>query len=158
LVVINVSKQEVVESAYADGSPLSNLIERRQSDAIEKSAEIPETQKEQLIQARVGQARFRSDLKQAQHACRVTGISAPEHLRASHIKPWKSCTNAERLDPSNGLLFAPHIDHLFDRGFISFSDCGDLIVSSALSAGLLEQFHLTSDLNVGPFNDEQSRY
>jgi hypothetical protein len=30
--------------------------------------------------------------------------------------------NPERLDPSNGLPLAAHVDALFDRGFITFDD------------------------------------
>ncbi len=51
--------------------------------------------------------------------CRITGVDRPEHLRASHSKPWRDSDNAERLDGENGLLLTPSIDHLFDRGFIS---------------------------------------
>jgi hypothetical protein len=34
-----------------------------------------------------------------------------------------------RLNGENGLLLTPSIDHLFDRGFISFEDSGKLIIS-----------------------------
>jgi len=36
----------------------------------------------------------------------------PVHLRASHIKPWRQSTDQERLSGSNGLMLAPHVDHL----------------------------------------------
>ena len=42
-------------------------------------------------------------------------MSDTRHLRASHIKPWRDATNAERLNGSNGLLLSPPIDHLFDQ-------------------------------------------
>jgi hypothetical protein len=48
-------------------------------------------------------------------------VNEPRHLKASHIKPWRDATDAERLDGSNGLLLSPHIDHLFDEGYITFS-------------------------------------
>jgi putative restriction endonuclease len=48
---------------------------------------------------------------------------------ASHIKPWCESTNEERLNGENGLLLTPSIDHLFDRGFISFEDNGELLIS-----------------------------
>ena len=48
---------------------------------------------------------------------------------ASHIKPWPESTNEERLTGENGLLLRPSIDHLFDRGFMSFEDNGELVVS-----------------------------
>jgi predicted restriction endonuclease len=66
--------------------------------------------------------------------CAVTGLDVGELLRASHIKPWARCeSDAERLDVYNGLLLAPHLDALFDRGLITFSDEGNLTCSSQLS-------------------------
>ncbi|MGL6476290.1 HNH endonuclease [Aeromonas hydrophila] len=45
---------------------------------------------------------------------------------ASHIKPWSESNNTKHLDGNNGLLLPPHIDKLLDRGWITFSDSGDL--------------------------------
>jgi predicted restriction endonuclease len=60
----------------------------------------------------------------------LTGISNPTLLIASHIKPWRLCDTAEeRLDGMNGLLLTPDADLLFDRGFISLADDGDVLVS-----------------------------
>ena len=59
-----------------------------------------------------------------------TGVASPAFLRASHIKPWRACETAEeRLDPYNGLALAPHIDQLFDQGYITFDTSGSLILS-----------------------------
>lgn len=55
-----------------------------------------------------------------------------EVLGASHIKPWRLCTDAERLDPKNGLLLMAHIDALLDRGLISFASGGNLLVANSL--------------------------
>ena len=35
---------------------------------------------------------------------------------------------AERLDGANGLLLSPHIDHLFDEGYITFSPSQQLVI------------------------------
>lgn len=72
--------------------------------------------------------------------CRITRVDKPEHLRASHCKPWRDCnTNQERLDGENGLLLTPSIDHLFDHGFISFEDSGRLIISPVADMTSLER-------------------
>lgn len=65
----------------------------------------------------------------ASSAPRVTKVERLEHLVASHTKPWRDSTNEERLNGENGLLLTPAIDHLFDKGFISFEDKGALVVS-----------------------------
>lgn len=49
------------------------------------------------------------------------------------MKPWKTSTNTERLDGCNGLLLSPHVDHLFDRGLISFTDSDSVLVSEKLN-------------------------
>lgn len=102
-------------------------------DLVELS-KAPETERSELIKCRLGQGKFRDALLHLRGKCYVTGVSDPRLLRASHIKPWKDATNAERLDPHNGLLLTPLYDHLFDKLFISFEDDGLMLVSSKIPA------------------------
>jgi len=97
-------------------------------------------------------------LKVADCRCRVTGIADPLHLRASHIKPWAKCDDQERQDAANGLLLAPHVDHLFDSGFLSFEDDGTVLVSRGLEPSLLEAWGLDGVRKVAPFSARQSGY
>jgi hypothetical protein len=104
-------------------------------DAIERHIEadltLDDTVRKSLIAARRGQGVFRSNIERLERACRLTGITNPSLLKASHIKPWRACETAhERLDGMNGLLLTPDADHLFDRGFISFGDEGEVLVST----------------------------
>ena len=88
------------------------------------------TIKESLIQARRGQGKFRANVEAIERSCRMTGVSNPSLLIASHIKPWRLCQSSEeRLDGMNGLMLTPDADLLFDRGFISFKDIGDVLIS-----------------------------
>ena len=80
------------------------------------------------------------------------------HLRASHIKPWSASTKEEKLDGFNGLLLSPHVDHLFDRGFISFKNTGELLVSDQLNPVILEKWSIESPKNVGEFKVNQGKY
>lgn len=82
----------------------------------------------------VGQDIFRQGLMEFwEGRCAITGLAVPELLRASHIKPWADCaTDAERLDVYNGLLLAPHLDALFDQGFITIAADGRVVRSPAL--------------------------
>ena len=60
--------------------------------------------------------------------------STKRMLIASHIKPWAVCENDdERVDKYNGLLLTPTYDRLFDQGFITFSNNGQISVSPYLS-------------------------
>jgi predicted restriction endonuclease len=126
--------------------------------AIERDSSTSPTVRLQLSNARIGQGAFRKRVLAMEPACRVTGIAMPSLLRASHIKPWRESTNAERLDGANGLMLAPHIDLLFDRHLISFTDNGRLIVSKKLDATVLRGWHIANSAISSPFNARQQVY
>ena len=88
------------------------------------------TEVKRTVSQRIGQLQFRNKVIKLEGACPITGVASPAFLRASHIKPWRACETAEeRLDPQNGLALAPHIDQLFDQGYITFDLNGSLILS-----------------------------
>ena len=90
------------------------------------------TEVARVVHQRIGQLEFRRAVLAKEQCCPITGVGAPAFLRASHIKPWRDCDDAdERLDPSNGLALAPHIDLLFDQGYVSFDFDGTLMLSAS---------------------------
>jgi hypothetical protein len=112
-------------------------------------ADAPETERQAIIAARRGQGRFRTALiEQWAGKCAVTKSRALALLRASHIKPWREATNAERLDPYNGLLLTPNLDAAFDLGLISFTDKGRMLLSPELPEGEAAQLGLNPDLRL----------
>jgi putative restriction endonuclease len=105
---------------------LNDAAERRLADL-----QLDDTTRKSVILARRGQGLFRSNVERIEQFCRLTGITNPALLCAGHMKPWRSCATAqERLDGNNGLLLTPDADHLFDRGYISFADDGQVLVST----------------------------
>jgi putative restriction endonuclease len=78
----------------------------------------------------------------------------------SHTKQWRDSTNEERLTGENGLLLTPTIDHLFDKGFISFEDKGDLIVSPVADRPSLVKMGIRPEakMNVGVFSEGQRAF
>ncbi len=124
-------------------------------DGVRADKSIPETVREQLVQARIGQGLFRSNVLRVEKSCRVTGISDPDFLIASHIKPWKVASNAERIAGANGLMLAPHIDRLFDKGFISFANDGSLLVSQKLPESVLKAWSITVPVIKKPLSPAQ---
>ena len=117
------------------------------------------TEKLQISKARVGQGQFRENVSRLEARCRMTGVSNPALLTASHIKPWRVCVSyRERLDGSNGLMLTAHVDQLFDRGLISFQDNGDVLISPKLPVADLAALHLSEIKNVGPFELKQADY
>ncbi len=113
---------------------------------ILKETKLLDTVKEALVLSRVGQGKFRDKvIKRAKGKCDVTGLDNTEILMASHILAWKDCkTGTHRLDKNNGLLLTPNLDKLFDRGFISFNDKGDMLVKSDEHEALLKKLHFIS--------------
>jgi hypothetical protein len=105
---------------------LDEIMERQ----VLEDGRLSATIKEMVIKARRGQGRFRADVQAIERECRLTGVNNPSLLIASHIKPWRLCSSSdERLDGMNGLMLTPDADLLFDRGFISFKDDGEVLVS-----------------------------
>ena len=131
------------------------------SDTIRAAHEIPETEREAVILARRGQGIFKRNVLKMEQRCRITGVERVEHLVGSHCKPWRDCSsNQERLDGENGLLLTPSIDHLFDRGFISFENDGRLLISRVAHKESLRRMGVPVDTahNVGGFSEGQKRY
>lgn len=111
---------------------------------------LNESEKEQMIQARVGQGEFRHKLIEYWGGCAITQIPMMSILIASHIKAWRDANNEERLNLYNGLLLLPNYDKLFDKGYITFdSKNGELLCSKLIDAhdkhalGLTEHRRLT---------------
>jgi hypothetical protein len=129
-----------------------NLSEPTSIDAdieeIRQRHDLPSTQKEALIQARRGQGRFRQDLFAHWSGCAVVGCAVGSVLKASHIKPWRKSSDAERLDPANGLLLIANLDALFNDGLITFDDDGKMLVSAQLTQKERSLLHLGGRLRA----------
>lgn len=114
------------------------------------ASDTQSTEVQRLVRQRVGQDRYRQAmLSYWGGACAVTGLTLAPALRASHAKPWAEClTDAERLDVFNGFLLSANLDALFDKFLISFSDAGDLMVSSLLSLADWQLLGLDASLKL----------
>ena len=96
-------------------------------------AKIEKTTKETLIDARIGQGKFRQDvLNKWKRRCAVTGCAVEEAIRASHIMPWRDSSHEARLDPNNGLPLIATLDSLFDARLISFDQSGKILISDRI--------------------------
>lgn len=151
--------QEDIEWLSRDLAPVpEDEVQDDELDTGESKFLDGELEKIQLTRSRRGQGLFRANVRLVERGCRVTGLSIKRHLVASHIKPWRHSDNFEKLDGHNGLLLSPHVDHLFDKGYISFEDSGHLLVSRELNPSVLEKWRITEETNVGPFSPQQSGY
>ena len=82
---------------------------------------------------RKSQVKYREELYNEFKHCPFTHIDEFKLLIASHIKPHAVSTKKEQADPNNGLMLSPLYDKLFDKGYISFKENGELLISDWLS-------------------------
>src|SRR6516162_7240880 len=159
------ASKEIDQAAKIPSFEIENEPVRRFEDrveaAIKNNTTIDTTEKQELVLARRGQGKFRRNLEQIEDCCRLTGVRDRRFLRASHIKPWRLCeTNHERLDGYNGLLLTPTFDHLFDKGYISFSDDGVIFVSDRFPEAVRASLGLPAAqvTNAKAFTDAHKGY
>lgn len=127
-------------------------------EALRTDRKLSDTEREAVVLARRGQGLFKRNVQRIEEKCRITGVSRPEHLVASHCKPWRDCESYdERVVGENGLLLTPSIDHLFDRGLISFEDSGELLISPVAHQFSLQRMGVPTEgrANVGAFSQGQ---
>lgn len=135
--------------------------DRLVEEFVAATQSLPEsTEVERLVKQRVGQDIFRNALIDFwQGRCVVTGLAVVSLLRASHIKPWADCEdNQERLDVFNGLLLAPHLDALFDGGWIAFDEDGGLVISPLLDNAAAQIFGVSSEMKITHLAAEHRPY
>lgn len=78
-------------------------------------------ERDAIIKTRINQSFFRSAILSSYNSrCCITGLSIPDFLVASHIKPWsKDVYN--RTNPHNGLCLNSIHDKAFDKRFITIT-------------------------------------
>jgi putative restriction endonuclease len=155
----------ILQIASAKDLQVLDLVEENEKEVANDNEEsrlrkqaLSVVEKDQLIKARRGQGVFRSNLELIESNCRMTGVGDRRVLVASHIKPWRLGTNEEKLDGNNGLFLSPHVDRLFDRGWISFADSGEVICPNKSIRLLAGIWNLDLTKNVGAFNPKQKRF
>jgi len=116
---------------------------RQQMDAnsaleldLENNAFLPEDfsgeTRQVLTTQRIKQHFFRrAVLSSYRGRCCMSGLSDARLLIASHIVPW-SIDKSNRLNPRNGLCLSAIHDRAFDKGLISLSDDGRVMLSDEI--------------------------
>lgn len=135
---------------------------------ITSTTEIIETlieKKQKTIKSigRQGAELYRKKVIEHMPQCPFTKITDEKLLIASHIKPYSVCIKEGRedqaLDYLNGLSLTPTYDKLFDQGYITFKDNGDLICGTLLSAYTWERLNINpiarNTMRIYPENREE---
>lgn len=130
----------------------------RQIKEVEHSQTITKTERTAVLQARVGQGKFRRQLVDYWHGCSISGCDVTWILVASHIKPWRVSDNTERLDVFNGLLLLPNYDKLFDHGYMSFMPNGKVVYSHLLAENDKRALKLAENLSLLHVESQHKHY
>jgi predicted restriction endonuclease len=125
---------------------------------VEEYLNLPASEREAIVKARIGQGRFRQSLIDYWASCAVTGCLEAALLRASHIKPWAVASLAERLSLYNGLLLSPAIDACFDAGYVTFDDEGRILISKGLRAEDAGVLGIHSEMRLRRIAPEHRQY
>lgn len=143
---------------------LGQVLERRLMAGVRAAYEhavtaLPEhTVVERITKQRRGQAMLRRLLLRARGGhCELTGLAVPRLLRCSHIKAWAEASTDERFNLDNCLLLAPHVDAMFDAGFLTFDSQGGSLISPRLRPDDLAALGLQSNsqLRTVPSSTQQ---
>ena len=148
--------EDFAPMAIADVEPNSQVL--ADLDELAREPELKETVRIQLARARVGQGLFRRQVLLRERRCKVTGVEDQRLLIASHIKPWREASNAERLDGDNGLTLSPHVDALFDEFLLSFENEGRILVHPSLPRDVLERWSIDPSKSVERFRPGQAHF
>lgn len=119
---------------------LENLQDMRAQDTREGVLIPSATEREAITKARIGQGQFRRNLLEKWDGrCAATGLEEAKLLKASHIVPWASATDEERINPFNGLLLSAAYDAAFDAHLIALTSEGKWENVAGLSPDALEK-------------------
>jgi hypothetical protein len=121
-------------------------------EALNQDETISDTIKERLVKTRIGQSKFKQKLINRECKCAICGVEDISFLIASHIKPWSESSNEERLDVHNGLLLCPNHDSLFDKGFITFDQNGNIFISDKISENIKVFMNINPTMRIKTSN------
>jgi hypothetical protein len=148
--------EELIKDAVRYDPSIENLIQ--EAEQILNDPALTITERHVLARARVGQGIYKEQVRRFEPSCRLTGLTEPNYLIASHMKPWRESNNTERLDGHNGLLLSPHVDHLFDRGLITFTNSGRVVASTRLNTVVPQLWKLDLSQEGKRFSRKQIPY
>ncbi len=119
---------------------------------------IAEAELEIKTKMRRGKEQFRESLLPLWNGeCPLCGIAIEDVLKATHAKPWKDSSDAERLDPFNGVLLCANHSAMYSAGLIAFTGGGRLHISSRIPEEQYSLYGLRKSLKV-PVSLEHASY
>lgn len=150
--------QNIAEQIFKfAGMTFNNIFDLVNENTNEFKPKV--TSRINLTSSRIGQGEYRQKvLRRWRYKCAVNNSNVQEVLIASHIVPWREATDSERLDVENGLLLSPTFDALFDKYFISFSNTGEIMLSSVISKTEFLKMGVTGNEKINNLSPKNKSY
>ena len=89
--------------------------------------------------------------------CVLTGITNKDLLIGAHIKPWTKSNEIEKIDKFNGLPLTPNADKLFELGYISFDNNGNILISNSIDEEDLKSLGINTKTKLN-ISSEHTKY
>lgn len=135
-----------IEESFEDNEKCIEIVEKVE-DEIEQ-LQLDGESKEAFVKVRINQNIFRKRLLKRYNKCCLCAVDQEEFLIASHIKPWGVSEAREKLDADNGFMLCPNHDQLFDKGWITFADNGNIIISDRLSSNNRTFLNVGNEMSI----------
>lgn len=143
------------EGRQNDSNKIDNVqVDQGTSDNI---GDLSITEKEYIIKSRLGHSKLKKEIFSLEKKCQLCLVDKQELLIASHIKPWCKSSSVERTDVNNVFLLCPHHDALFDKGFISFKDNGDILISDNIDTKNRTFLNINQSMKIN-IKEKQTKY
>ena len=142
---------QMTEDEYSD-----SICSIEENDGKISSSILIGKEKDTVIKVRVNQSLFRNRLMSRYYSCCLCGMKNKHFLVASHIKPWVESSAKEKLDVENGLLLCPNHDKLFDNGYITFDDNGEIIISDELDRNDQIFMNVNEKMSIDLYEDSKA--
>ncbi len=136
------------ESLQQEAKEIEIFLNEHNLEGIDKTV---------VAKARINQGVFRERLIRKYKKCCLCGADNVELLISSHIKPWSESSSTERTDVNNGLLLCPNHDRLFDKGYISFDENGQILMSTLLDEHNRIFMNVNADMSID-MSDQTKNY
>ena len=134
---IETKKKQLLESTFDNlGNAITFLADPKKKDSPiseylskeEENDEVPIILKPGISKQRSGQKKFSKNvLSNFYNKCAICEISDIDLLQAGHIIPVKNKNISGKT--KNGICFCSNCHKMFDRGFFSFNDKYEVIIS-----------------------------
>ena len=114
-----------------DGAELiSDFLDKRALHQLRARDDLYPEEKVEMMDSLYRRGGFRQAVEARGQLCPFSGTDEPEFMTIVLIKPWRDCTDAEKLDPENGLQLEKSLVDAFLLGAMSLQPTGHADISS----------------------------